>query len=56
MQVAGSVEILANLNWRLQFGRKPCDAVKVVVNDRLLDPLETLVIDRVAAVQCFAGH
>jgi hypothetical protein len=49
----GSVEILANLNWRLQFGIKPREAVKIVVNDRLLDPLETQIIDRVAAVQCF---
>ena len=53
MQIAGPVEILANLNWRLQFGRKQREAVKIVVNDRLLDPLETQIIDRVAAVQCF---
>ena len=54
MQVPGSIKILANLNRRLQFGREPREAVKVVVNDRLLDPVEAQVIDQVTAVQCFS--
>ena len=53
MKVADSIEILANLNWRLQFGGKPREAIKIVVNDRLLDPVETQVIDHVAAVKGF---
>src|ERR1700740_2784171 len=54
MQVPGSIKVLANLNRRLQFGREPRETVKVVVNDRLLDPVEAQVIDQVTAVQCFS--
>lgn len=54
VKVAGAVEILADLDRGLQFGRKLDIAVEIVVHDRLFDPGQTEVVDGVAAQQGFA--
>src|SRR5262245_6320349 len=53
VQVPGSIEVFADLNGCFKFGRKPGIAVEVVVDDRLLDPGKTEVVDGVAALQSF---
>ena len=51
VQLARPVEVLADLQRRLQLGGEPGVAVEIVVDDRLLDPVEAQVVDHVAAVQ-----
>ena len=51
MQIARAVEILADLDRRLQFRRKLRIAVEIVVDDRLLDPGETQIVDHVTALE-----
>ena len=51
VHLARTVEVLADLQRRLQFGREPGIAVEIVVDDRLLDPGQPVVVDHVAALK-----
>ena len=51
VQLARAVEVLADLDRRLQLGGELGIAVEIVVDDRLLDPGEAKIVDRVAALQ-----
>src|ERR1700758_134349 len=51
VNIARTIEILADLDRRLQFGGKPGAAIQIVVEDRFLDPDKAMIIDHVAAPQ-----
>ena len=51
---ARPVEILADLDRRLELGGEAGIALEIVVDDRLLDPGEAEIVDRVAPFQCLA--
>ena len=54
MQIAGTIEILSDLDRCVQFGCQLRISVEIVVNDRLFDPREPFVIDHVTALQGFS--
>ena len=51
MHLARAVEVLPDLQRGLQFGCEPHIAVEIVVDDRLLDPGQPVVVDHVAALK-----
>jgi hypothetical protein len=54
VEVAGTVEVLADLKRCFELRGKLGEAVEVVVYDRLLDPGEAVIVDGVAALQGLA--
>src|ERR1700733_10627753 len=51
VNVPWAVEIFAYLDRRLQFGGEPGEAVEIIVEDRLLDPDQAMIVNHVAAPQ-----
>ena len=55
LQIARTIEIFADLNRRLQFGGELRITIEIVVDDRLLDPVQAKIVDHVAALQRLAN-
>ena len=51
VKVTRPVKILSNLNRRLSLGGELRVSIKIIVDDRLLDPCQPEVVDHVAPVQ-----
>ena len=48
VQIAGAIEIFADLNRRLKIGGQLCITVEIVIDDRLFDPAEAQPINHLA--------
>ena len=50
MHITRTIKVLTDLDGSLQFCRKLCKTVEIVVDDWLLNPCETEIIDRMTPV------